>query len=147
MKLSDKFRTLIGQFIRFGLVGVANTAVYYLFYRIFLLFVPYLGAHVLGWALATLFSFYVNAYFTFRERPTLRRLAAFPLSSLVNLVISTVVSAILVSGVGASENWGTVVGGIVAIPFTFAVVRLVFTSKALTQASRHSGTDEDSPSN
>lgn len=116
-------------------MGLANTAVYYIAYRLWLLFLPYLAAHVLGWAVATFGSFYMNAYFTFKTRPTLRRLLAFPLSSLVNLVISTVVSAILVSGLDVSDKWGTLVGGIVAVPFTFAVVRVIFVSRELGASS------------
>lgn len=119
-------RAIVRQFVRFAAVGVANTAVYYLAYRFSLMFLPYLVAHVLAWAVATVFSFYFNAYFTFRTRPTVRKLLAFPLSSLVNLVISTAVSFLLVSVWGASATWGTLVGGLAAVPFTFLVVRLIF---------------------
>lgn len=123
-------RKNLEQFIRFGMVGVVNTGVYYAFYRVWLLILPYLAAHVLAWALATLISFYLNAYFTFKVRPTLKKLLAFPLSSLVNLAISTVVSAILVSGMDVSDKWGTLIGGIIAVPFTFLVVRLIFVRPA-----------------
>lgn len=129
-------RQKIYQFVRFCVVGVGNTAVYYVAYLLFLQFLPYLVAHVLGWCVATVFSFFMNAWFTFKVRPTIKRFLAFPLSSLVNLAVSSVASVLLVSGFNASERWGTLVAGIIAIPFTFLAMRFVFRSQGL-KAEEH----------
>lgn len=124
-------RQKLYQFIRFCVVGVGNTAVYYVAYRLFLLVFPYLAAHVLGWCVATVFSFFMNAWFTFKVRPTIKRFLAFPLSSLVNLAVSTAASVLLVSGLNVSERWGTLVAGILAIPFTYLAMRFVFRAHSL----------------
>ncbi|WP_202980399.1 GtrA family protein [Serinicoccus marinus] len=55
--------------LRFVLVGVANTAVYYLLYRLLLLGMPYVPAHLLGWSGAVVFSFFANSLFTFGCAP------------------------------------------------------------------------------
>lgn len=117
--------TLLGQVLRFGIVGVANTAVYYACYRLFLLVLPYLPAHLIAWALSVVFSFFINCWFTFRVRPTLKRFLAFPATTLVNLLFTTVGSVILVSGLQFDERYATLIMGIIAIPFTFALTRFI----------------------
>ncbi|GEM_PF-676909 len=115
------------RLVRFGLVGVANTAVYYAFYRLGLLLLPYLAAHLVAWLVSVLFSFLMNCWFTYRVPPTWKRLLAFPASTLVNLAFTTVGSMVLVESLGFDERYATVLMGILAIPFTFAVTTLVLT--------------------
>ncbi|WP_394274854.1 GtrA family protein [Luteococcus sp.] len=117
----------MARLVRFGMVGVANTAVYYLCYRLALLLMVYLAAHLLAWVLSVLFSFLMNCWFTYRVRPTWRRLLAFPASTLVNLAFTTLGSVLLVERLGVDERYATLAMGILAIPFTFAVTTLVLT--------------------
>lgn len=123
----DRLRTIGNQLLRFGIVGVANTAIYYAVYRLFLLATPYLVAHVIGWFIATLFSFWMNCVFVFKVRPTFKRLLRFPAAPLVNLVISSLGSIILISWLDVPAEWGTLIAGIIAIPLTFATAKFVLT--------------------
>lgn len=120
-------RANLARLVRFCLVGVANTAVYYACYRLALLTMPYLAAHLVAWLLSVVFSFVVNCWFTYHVPPTWRRLLAFPASTLVNLLFTTVGSVALVEALGIDERYATVLMGICAIPFTFAVTTLVLT--------------------
>lgn len=122
-------RTRLVQLMRFGLTGVANTVVYYLVYRLLLLMLPYLVAHLGAWAISVVFSFFVNCLFTFKVAPTWRRFVAFPASSLVNLLFTTVGSVIAVDGFGADERYTTTAMGIAAIPFTFAITAFILRPK------------------
>lgn len=115
----------VRRLVRFGVIGVANTAVYYLAYRLLLLITPYVLAHVAAWAISVVFSFFMNAWFTFKVRPTLRRLALFPASSIANLMLTTFGSVALISGLGLDERYATLVMGILAIPVTFALTALI----------------------
>ena len=123
----------IARVLRFGMVGVANTAVYYAIYRLLLLGLPYLAAHLLAWALSVVFSFFANCLFTYRVRPTWRRFAAFPASTLANVAFTTFGSWAAVHFLGADTRYVTLVMGILAIPLTYAVTTFVLTSK-VTQA-------------
>jgi putative flippase GtrA len=116
------------RFARFLLVGVANTAVHYLVYLAGWLFVPYLIAHLIAATVATSFSYLLNCRFTFRVRPTLRKFLLYPLSNLTNIGLSTAVVYLLVTGLRADPRIATLLGGIMAIPATFAVSRLILTA-------------------
>lgn len=114
--------------LRFVVVGVANTAVYYLFYRLLLLGMPYVPAHLLAWSGAVVFSFFANSLFTFGVRPTWRRFLAYPLTTLVNLTFTTIGLVLLVEWVGVDERYATLIMGIAAVPVTFLLTRFVLTA-------------------
>lgn len=115
--------------LRFVLVGVANTAVYYVAYRLLLLGMPYLPAHLLAFGVGVVFSFFANSFFTFRVRPTWRRFLAFPLTTVFNLVVVTVGSVLLVERLAVDERYATLAMTVVAIPVTFLLTRYVLTTK------------------
>jgi putative flippase GtrA len=118
-------RRLLTQLIRFGVVGVANTAVYYALYRLLLLALPYLVAHVVAWVASVVFSYFANALFTYRVRPSLRTFLAYPSTTVANLAFTTGGSWLAVELFGADERYITVVMGIAAIPLTFLLTRWV----------------------
>ena len=113
---------------RFVLVGVANTAVYYVVYRALLLGLHYLPAHLIAYAVGMLFSFLANSLFTFRVRPTWRRLAAFPLTTAVNFLLVTGGSVALVELGWLDDRWAPLVMTVLAIPATFLLTRYVLTA-------------------
>jgi putative flippase GtrA len=89
-------RLLAGQVVRFALVGVVNTATYYVLYLLLREPLGYLAAHVVAFALSTVGSFLLNSYVTYRTRPTWRKFALFPLTVAANFVITTVGVTLLV---------------------------------------------------
>lgn len=125
---------ILSKAFRFCVTGVANTGVYYLSYRALLLALPYVAAHVTAWAVSVIFSFFMNCWFTFRVRPTFRRFAAFPLSSLTNLLLTTVGSIVLVSQLHVDERYATVIMGICAIPVTFGLTAFLLRPSSAVRA-------------
>lgn len=123
-------KRLAGELVRFGLVGVANTAVYYAAYLPLLMVLPYLGAHLIAWAISVVASFLLNCYFTYRVRPTWRRFFLFPLSTIVNVAMTTFGVYGLVEWVGVDERIAPLVAGIIAIPATFGITRLLLVGRS-----------------
>jgi len=127
-------RALLGQVVRFALVGVVNTGTYYGSYLLLREVLPYLAAHVVAFALSTVGSFFLNSYVTYRSRPTWRRFLLFPLTVAANFVITTVGVTVLVEGLGVGERPAPLLAALAAIPFTFVATRYVLTAPTLAPA-------------
>lgn len=118
-----------GRIVRFAMVGVINTATYYGPYLLFQLVLPYLAAHVIAFLLSMVGSFFLNCYFTFRAKPTLRKFLLFPLSTATNFVITTVGLYLLVQFFGLNERIAPLLAASLAIPFTFLATQLVLAGR------------------
>lgn len=130
------------RMVRFAIVGVANTASYYLCYLLLRELMPYLVAHLIAFVLSMIGSFFLNCYFTFRQRPTWRRFLLFPLSTMTNFVVTTVGLYLLVRFAGMDERIAPLVAASVAIPVTFVVTKLILVGRTPSQ----SDTGEPMPS-
>jgi putative flippase GtrA len=119
----------MSRLIRFALVGVVNTINYYLVYLLLHLFLPYLVAHVIAFVLSMIGSFFLNCYFTFKQRPTWSRFLLFPLSTLTNFVITTVGLYLLVRFAGMNERIAPLVAASVAVPVTFVVTKVILVGR------------------
>lgn len=126
---------LAAQVMRFGLVGVANTAVYYATYLLLVLALPYLAAHVLAFGVAMTGSFLLNCRFTYRTRPTWRKFLLYPLTVLANFVITTVGVAVLVELGSMDERIAPLVAAVAAIPVTFLATRAVLLGRGPVPAA------------
>lgn len=123
-------RPLLGQLVRFGLVGVVNTATYYGMYLCFLRWLPYLVAHVAAFALSTVGSFLLNSWFTYRTRPTWRKFLLFPLTTAANFVITTGGVYVLVDLVHIGDRAAPLMAAAVAVPITFVLSRTIMLGPA-----------------
>lgn len=121
--------------IRFAMVGVANTTVYYGSYLLLRLVVPYLAAHLIAIVIAMVGSFFLNCYWTFKTPPTWRKFALFPLSNLTNYVFTTVGVVLLVDGAGIDERIAPLVAALAAIPFTFVLSKKILTRERPAKAT------------
>lgn len=104
-------------------MGCVNTAVYLGVYAVLNRWIPYLVAHVLGYALSIVCSFLLNSYVTCRTKPTWRAFVRYPLSSAVNLVASGALLYGAVSGLGMDKNLAALVAGVLVTPVSFLLAR------------------------
>jgi len=116
-------REWFGQAVRFALVGVVNTGVYYGLYVLGLLVTGYLTAHLVALLVAMVVSYLLNVVFTYRTRPTLRTFVMYPLANLANYVLLTVGLWLLVSVMHVDERLAPVLVAVVAVPVTFLLTR------------------------
>ena len=116
---------LVGQLVRFGLVGVANTATYYALYLCLLSLLPYLAAHIAAFALSTVGSFFLTCRFTYRVRPTWRAFFLFPLSTAANFAVTPGGMYVLVGLAHLGDRTAPMIAAAAAVPVTFAVSRTI----------------------
>ncbi|MFD7713460.1 glycosyltransferase [Streptomyces sp. NPDC059785] len=131
-------RRTLRQFLTFALIGVINTAVYLAVYAMLNRWIPYLAAHVFGFAVSIVGSFLLNTYVTCRTKPTWRAFFRFPLSSLVNLVFSGTLLFLGVHSLGMGKNIAALAAGVLATPLSFLIARWAIDSG--TTHSRHRST-------
>jgi putative flippase GtrA len=104
---------------RFALVGIINTGVYWGVYLLVHLVLPYMAAHLIGFGVAMVGSFFLNCRFTYRVRPTLIRFVRFPLTTATNFVCTTVGLFLLVQVLGVDTQIAPIAAAAVAVPLTY----------------------------
>ncbi|MGV9250346.1 GtrA family protein [Streptomyces sp. NPDC003697] len=107
------------------MVGVVNTLAYYTLYLVFLTRLPYLAAHALAFVLSMIGSFFLNARFTYRTRPTWRKFLLFPLTNVTNFLLTTVGVYVIVDVLHAGNRFAPLLASAAAIPVTFVVSRMI----------------------
>jgi len=119
------------EVIRFIIVGLINTAHYYIWYifLIYLMHLNYLISHIFSFIISMIGSFFLNSYYTYKTKPTLKKFFAFPLTYIVNITVTTSSVFILVELLDLNEIISPFLASIIAIPFTFVVSKKVLTSK------------------
>ena len=119
------------QFWKFNMVGILNTVNYYILYMIFkeVFKMNYMNAHLLGFFISMIGSFYLNSYFTYRVKPTFKKFLKFPLTYVVNILVSTLAIYILVQLLSISDNIAPIIATIIAIPFTFVISKIILTKE------------------
>lgn len=115
------------EFWKFNIVGIVNTINYYILYLIFkeAVQLDYIYAHLLGFFISMIGSFYLNSFFTYQTKPTLKKFLKFPLTYAVNITVSTLAIYILVQLLSIHENIAPVIATITAIPFTFVISKMI----------------------
>jgi putative flippase GtrA len=124
------------EFIRFVIVGLINTFNYYVLYLLLyhLVSLDYMFAHIIAFLISMIGSFYLNSYFTYKVKPTLKKFLQFPLTYAVNITVTTLAIWLFVDVLGWSETLSPLLATVLAIPFTFVVSKFILTGN--TKAKR-----------
>ncbi|MGW2562721.1 GtrA family protein [Streptomyces sp. NPDC001514] len=123
-------RFTLFQFVLFAAIGLANTGVYFAVYAVLNIWLPYLAAHAVGYAVSLTGSFLLNSYITLRTRPTWRAFVRYPVSGAANLVGSGVLLHLAVTRLGMDEHLAALAAGVLVTPFSFLLARWAITSGA-----------------
>lgn len=115
------------QIFRFMIVGVMNTVNYYIIYLLLLLglSLPYIVSHLIALVLSIIGSFYMNSYFTYQSKPTLKKFLTFPLTYVVNIAVTTGALYTMVDLLGWHEVISPFIASLAAIPFTFLLSKYI----------------------
>lgn len=121
------------EYLKFIIVGVVNTGHYYAWYVLcYSLFGwNYLVSHITATVISMIGSYFLNVYFTYREKPHWKSFLLFPLTQLTNIVIQTICMYIFVDWLHLSPYFAPIATVIISVPITFVVTRrIIRVSKA-----------------
>jgi putative flippase GtrA len=119
------------EFLRWGIVGVIATAIHYGIYYLLLKFVTpqtefWLNVdYSLGYIISFWGNFFLSAYFTFREKPSLKKGFGFGIAHAINYCLH-IFFLNLILWIGFSSTIAPIFVFIIVIPINFLMVRFVF---------------------
>lgn len=125
--INIKDRGNLVEFVKYAIVGCINTADYYLSYLVFMdIFkFAYRISFVLGYVVSMLGSYFLNTYFTYKQKPSVKKFLIFPLTYIPNFIIQYLGIILLVDRLNMSSKVAPVITAIVATPITFFVMKYV----------------------
>jgi len=111
------------EFVKFLLVGFANTAFSSAVYLLLDLFLPYKIAYSMAYISGLVFSYILNVKWVFQERINKKSFFAFPLAYVPQYLSSLLCLHILVEKFAVSERVAFLFVIILSIPITFLLSR------------------------
>ncbi len=115
-KIKEKFFTR--KFLSFGIIGAFNTFLANFLYMIFVQYGVGVGtSSILGDALTTVVSYFLNTTITYKQKPTLKSALTFPLSYIPGWIISALVTILVVDVFHGPKMWAKWI----ALPIYFPV--------------------------
>ena len=121
----------IKEFLRYTVVGCINTLIYYISYLVFMNIInfSYRISFVAGYVISIIFSYFLNTYFTYKEKPSLKKFLIFPLTYIANFIIQYIGMMLLVDHFNMNRKLAPIITAIVSTPITFFVMRYVIKKK------------------
>lgn len=135
--LSEQAMKNLMQFIKFGIVGVTNTLVYY-FTNLFTLWTvsplhlekDYVVGNIVGFVVSVFWSFYWNNRFVFTKREGEHRnlfwvlLKTFAAYAFTGIVLSNLISYILIDKCNVSKYIVPLINSLIGVPINFVLNKL-----------------------
>ncbi len=113
------------QFLKFLVVGCANTGLGLIVYWILNVFIDYQLAYALAYIAGIVFSYVLNAKWVFNANLHWKTFVIFPLVYVVQLLLNMFLLHIFVERFGWSETWAPIVVIILSIPVTFLLSKFI----------------------
>jgi putative flippase GtrA len=122
---------LKAEFWRFVIVGFINTCNYYVLFLFLhnIVHFHYMTAHIVSFIISMVGSFYLNSYYTYKTKPTIKKFLQFPLTYVVNISVSSAAIYFFVVSLNINKNISPLLASALAIPFTFIISKIVLTKE------------------
>lgn len=114
---------------RFVIAGIINTGTTYLIYRLTMLATPYAVAYTASYIAGIGISYLLNTYYVFREAPSKRTAAQYPLVYLVQYLVGLGALHFLVRYAGMDARIAPLLTLVVTVPLSFVLSRRVIRGK------------------
>jgi putative flippase GtrA len=119
----DARREQLGTFLRFVLVNVLNTVLYWGLYLVLLLALPYFAANALALVVAVLVAYLANARYAFRVSASRWSLVLYLVTNGTTVLLRMAVVWALVDGLSLPESLAPPVAVAVTTPIAFVLTR------------------------
>ena len=123
MLLGDK-REYIGQFIRFGIVGVIATAVHYGIYYLLLPLMSHNYSYTIGYFLSFIMNYLLTTAFTFKAQRSVGNGIGFAVCHSINYLMQIGLLNLFIY-IGINKVWAPIPVYCICIPTNFLLVRYV----------------------
>lgn len=117
------------EFVRFLLVGAANTIFSYLLFLMLLAFLGYLPAYSIAYCSGIIFSYFLNMHFVFKKLVSLVSFLKFPVVYIIQYALGVVILWLLVGKINISPALAMIGVIIVTLPVTFLLSRFALSDK------------------
>ena len=124
MKDKEKY----AQFVRFCANGVLAVAIQYGVYLLLVQWINPFAANTVGYAVSFCVNFIITSYWTFRSRPSWRKLAGFGGSHIVNYVCQQAFLALFLWA-GIAKEYAAIMAMGSAVPVNFMILRVIYKKK------------------
>ena len=125
-KMKDKEK--YAQFVRFCANGVLAVAIQYGVYLLLVQWINPFAANTVGYAVSFCVNFIITSYWTFRSRPSWRKLAGFGGSHIVNYVCQQAFLALFLWA-GIVKEYAAIMAMGSAVPVNFMILRVIYKKK------------------
>jgi putative flippase GtrA len=134
----DARREQLGTFLRFVLVNVLNTVLYWGLYLVLLLALPYFAANALALVVAVLVAYVANARYAFRVSASRWSLVLYLVTNGTTVLLRMAVVWALVDGLSLPESLAPPVAVAVTTPIAFVLTRWAMVQPLPVAAARSS---------
>lgn len=121
MKDKEKY----AQFVRFCANGVLAVAIQYGVYLLLVQWINPFAANTVGYVVSFCVNFIVTSYWTFRSRPSWRKLAGFGGSHIVNYLCQQAFLALFLWA-GVAKEYAAILAMGSAVPVNFMILRIIY---------------------
>ncbi|WP_436238590.1 GtrA family protein [Paenibacillus sp. LjRoot153] len=120
-------RFLTKTFMKFLIVGLANTSSTYTLYLLLLIYLPYTYAYTVSYLVGILFSYLLNSLMVFKQALSLKKFFEFPIVYVVQYIFNTAILLLLVENLHFNEKLSLIISICVTFPVTYLLSKKVLT--------------------
>lgn len=111
------------EIFRFIFVGGINTVTFYVFFLLLhhVIGLYYLAAHIFAFFISMVGSYFLNVFFTFNVKPSLKTFLQFPITQAVNITVSSLLVYMFVEWLKVPAVVAPLFAVIFTVPITYII--------------------------
>ncbi len=114
-----------GQFLRFCINGVLAVCIQYAVYLVCIRWMNEFVANTIGYCISFCCNFVITSYWTFKSKPSWKRLTGFGGSHVINYLVQQMFLALFLY-IGIGKEWAALFAMGSAVPVNFCLLHFVY---------------------